>query len=77
MKAFAGCGAFGIGPDHGVEGEERWVVTLVQNSIGIIQIVGVPDGYGGHKIARKVRIVEKTINEELGVDLLELFETSA
>lgn len=51
VKAFAGCGAFGIGPDHGVQGEERWIVTLVQDSIGIIQIVGVPDGYGGHKIA--------------------------
>ena len=26
MEAFGGCGAFGIGPDHGVESEEGWVV---------------------------------------------------
>lgn len=77
MKAFRWRGAFRIGSDHGVEGEEGWVFALVQDFVGITQIAGVSDGYGGNKLARKVRVVEKTVNEQLGVDLFELFEGSA
>lgn len=77
MKAFRWRGAFRIGSDHGVEGEEGWVFALVQDFVGITQITGVSDGYGGNKLARKVRVVEKTVNEQLGVDLFELFEGSA
>ena len=75
VKAFNGCGTFGVGSDHGVEAEESWVGTLVQDSVGIIQIVGVPDSNGGDKVAGELRNVENAVDEELGVDLLELFES--
>lgn len=77
VKAFRWRGAFRIGSDHGVEGEQGRILTLVQDFIGITQIVGVSDGYGGNKLARKVRVVEKTVAKQLRVDLLEFFEGSA
>ena len=62
MKTFGWRGAFGVGSDHRVEGEECWVLALIEDLIGIIQIGDVSEGNGGDKVAGKVTVVEKTIN---------------
>lgn len=51
MKAFLRRRAFGVGSDHGVEGEEIWVRTSGKDLIGVVEIVGVVKGNGGYKLA--------------------------
>lgn len=53
MKAFLRRRAFGVGSDHGVEGEESWVGlgTLGKDLVGIVEIVWVVEGNGGHKLS--------------------------
>lgn len=51
MKAFLRRRAFGVGSDHGVEGEESRVGTLRKDLVGIVEIVGVVEGNGGHKLS--------------------------
>lgn len=61
-----------MGSNHGVEGEEGWVLIVVEDFIGIMEIFGVIEGYGGYKLTSKMRVVKRTVNEQLGVNLLQL-----
>lgn len=77
MEAFGGCGAFGIGPDHGVESEEGWVVVVVEELVGIVKIGCVVKGNGSNKLAMEVRVVKNALNNQLSMDLLHLFQCCA
>ena len=52
-----------MGSDHRIEGEEGWFLRVVKDLIGIIEIVGVIEGYGDYKLANKMRVVKKTVNK--------------
>lgn len=66
-----------MGSNHRVEGEEGRVLRVIKDLIGIMEIVGVIEGYGGYKLAYKLRVVKKTVNEQLGMNLLQLSQRGA
>jgi len=67
---------FGIGLDHGVEGEEGGVVIVVEDLGGIVNI-GCVKGNGGNKLAMEVGVVKNALNNQLGMYLLHLFQCCA
>lgn len=80
MEALVWGGAFRVGPDHGIEGEEvvGGVVIVVEDVFGIVKVIGlVVKGYGGNELAMEVRVVEGALNNQLGVYLFQLFECGA
>lgn len=42
--------------------------------MGVGDVLWVGEGYGGNELAKAERVVEKTVGEELGVDLFDLIE---
>lgn len=54
-------GGFGVGSDHGVKGEKRWEVALVENLVRVVEVVGVVDGYGGNELAQTVGLIKETV----------------
>lgn len=79
VEAFGGSGAFGVGSDHGVESEECGVGLLgMENLVGILKKIGcVMKGYGGNKLAMEMGFVEGTLNHQLTMYLLHLFQCRA
>lgn len=75
MEGLVGEWGLGVGSDHGVESEKSWAWGLGEEDlVGIGDVLGVGEGYGGDELAKEERIVEETIDEELGVDLFDLIE---
>ena len=52
-----------MGSDHRIEGEEGWFLRVAEDLIGIMEIVGVIEGYGGYKWTNKMKVVKKTVNK--------------
>jgi len=79
MEAFGRSGAFGEGSDHGVESEECRVGLLgMEDLVGILKKIGCfVKGYGGNELAMEVGIIEGTLNHQLSVYLLHLFQCGA
>lgn len=70
-----GGGALGVRPDKGIEGEEgRGVGGVGEEVVGVGEEVGEGEGQGGDELGEEGRVVEMTINEEVGVDLVNLGE---
>ena len=63
VEALVGCGALGVCPNHGVEGEEVGVVRVVEEVVGVVEVGWVVKGYGGHELAMQVGVVEDAVDE--------------
>lgn len=74
VEAFLRSRALGVDSDHGIQAEQGRVLALVEDPVGVLEVVGVSQGDGGDELARYLRLVEEAVEEELSVNLQELSE---